>query len=534
MPRRWRWSVLILLLLGFSAGVEVSAQGNILNDPGFEGTYTGRGRADFNIPEAWGGWFTETPRNQEWMNIPPIAFPHTADFKRAGAKSLHVNRGGGTFTSAIYQNLTVAPGTILNASAWGFIENAGGSEAKIRIGIAPNGGTNPFAEVVWSGWSSAVNSWNQVSVQATAASSQITVFLYATQSWPNDPNGVYWDEASLVATGSGEIPESQPGGETGGETGGGAVPALNPPAVFAPFVAPQGEDDSGTIIHTVQTGDTIDAIAVAYGVERKTILDLNNITNPSLLAIGQQLIVKQGESQSAPEEEPTQPPAGTANATGSETIGDTEAGQPEDNPTEIAQEPTEVPPPPATPTEAPPAPVVSLASGAVVPAANPATLSSAVCVLLFEDANRNRIQEAGEKFLADGHIRLADGSTSVGEYDTDGVGEPHCFTDLAVGNYVASASAPAGYGLTTPGQLSLQIQPGVTINLALGAAEGVEAVVPPPADSGGIVLSETTGDEPDTSSAIEQLFDMSGLIIFGLAGVVLVGGLSLTFIVRRR
>ena len=36
-----------------------------------------------------------------------------------------------------------------------------------------------------------------MSVNAHATGGVVTLFLYATQSQPSDPNGVYWDEAFL-------------------------------------------------------------------------------------------------------------------------------------------------------------------------------------------------------------------------------------------------------------------------------------------------------------------------------------------------
>ncbi len=45
------------------------------------------------------------------------------------------------------------------------------------------------------------------------------------------------------------------------------------------------------LYHTVQAGDTLNAIALRYGVEAKTIQDLNNMESPDYLSVGQQLLL---------------------------------------------------------------------------------------------------------------------------------------------------------------------------------------------------------------------------------------------------
>jgi hypothetical protein len=152
---------------------------------------------------------------------------------------------------------------------------------------------------------------------------------------------------------------------------------------------------------------------------------------------------------------------------------------------------------------------------------------------MFNDANQNRIQEDGEALLAGGSIAINAAAETLDEYETDGTSEPHCFTDLAAGDYIAVASAPSGYGLTTPEQLRVQAVPGVNINLIFGAAEGVEAVAPPPAETGGIV-NETVAEETDTRSPFDQLMQNAGYLVFGLAGLALIGGIGLTLVLRRR
>jgi hypothetical protein len=170
----------------------------------------------------------------------------------------------------------------------------------------------------------------------------------------------------------------------------------------------------------------------------------------------------------------------------------------------------------------------------VLPANDLSALGGTVCVLLFEDTNQNRIQEPNETLLAGGSIQLTSmvDSQPVGSVETDGVSEPQCFEDLAAGSYLVAASAPVDYGLTSPDQLRLQAVAGTRLDVAFGAAAGVVPVAPPPADSGGMV-SEVTAQETPVSP-LQDLFAVSGLVIFGLAAVVLIAGIGLTLFLRGR
>ncbi len=544
MMSRMRLVLVLLVTLAFSSS-DVQAQENLFSDPGFEGTYTGRSRPDFNIPRAWDAWFTESPRTESWMNIEPLAFPHTAGFKREGGKSLHVARGSGTFTAAVYQIVNDIPeGATLRASAWAYIENVSEARSRVRIGIGNNVARNPFAsDIVWSPWRSTPQAWNNVTVTATVEDGgQVTVFIYMTQDWPNDPNGIYIDEASLTFSDAEGAPSTSEGGqvEDTEEEGGGTV--VEPPRNLADFVTAQNAREDGSVVHTVQPGDTIAAIAVAYDVSSARILELNDIEDPGLISVGQELLIKP-----PPDEAAAATPEVTAETT-TEAVSVVATPLPEDDssepptPTAPTATPTETTPtvPPATPTEAPTAPVVSVASANVHPAADPAALASSVCMLMFEDSNTDRIQEEGEPLLAGGTLALMSGDEELESTETDGVSEPHCFADLAAGEYVAVAQAPEGYGLTTPDRYRLRVQPGTRVDVSFGAATGVEAVEPPAAQEGDQSAPETGGDDPlaqETDGAatpVEQLFEISGLLAFGLAAVVLVGGIGVSLALRRR
>ncbi|HLU09193.1 MAG TPA: LysM peptidoglycan-binding domain-containing protein, partial [Oceanobacillus sp.] len=322
-----RWILGLLLIAVLLIAISTSAQGtNLLQDPGFEGEYTNRGRADLNVPAPWGLWFTESPRGQYWQNLPPVAFPHPGPGPNphGGARAFNFNKGFGTFTAAIYQQVGVPEGSNVTASAWAHLrtcnipegfDNCGSaveSGAYTRIGIDPNGGTNPYdSDVVWSPSAMPHDRWEQLNVSATATGSTVTLFLFTTQEWPSEINNVYWDDAFLSIGGEGGVAVNPQGSPAA------TIAPTAPP--FVGFVVPQQPQPDGSIIHTVQPGDTIDSIAVAYGLTRAELLALNPLADPRIIQIGQQLLVREATGEA--------PAQGTPSVAGS--------------PTQVAAQPTQ-------------------------------------------------------------------------------------------------------------------------------------------------------------------------------------------------
>ena len=92
-----------------------------------------------------------------------------------------------------------------------------------RIGIDPTGGTDPTSEdIVWSqGFSQHIDVWGQLSVEATASSDQVTVFLSAYPNRVNPQNDIYYDTAELILV-SAPLPTPRP------IVGSSGVPGLAP------------------------------------------------------------------------------------------------------------------------------------------------------------------------------------------------------------------------------------------------------------------------------------------------------------------
>jgi len=183
--------------------------------------------------------------------------------------------------------------------------------------------------------------------------------------------------------------------------------------------------------------------------------------------------------------------------------------------------------------EAGAAPVVSVASGIVLPPIDPAALTGSVCALMFPDRNTNRIQDSDETgAVADGVIQLLtpDASAVVGQALTLVTGEPQCFNELSPGDYLLVAGAPGNFGLTTPEQLRLRVAAGERLLLGFGAAEGFVPSSPPPADAG---VPETAA-APETAPVGVLQTDNVGVLVFGAGVAVAMGGLALSLLLARR
>ena len=309
------WAACCVLLT-----LPVAAQDNLLTNGGLEegefGPYTGRGRADLNVPAGWNIWLGQGPQDQ-FLNRgdKTFSFPHNGPDPAPVEGSTAANLSGGfvQFNAAYFQQVDgVGEGTNLRAEAASQVKacdlngasNCGSSPvsgARTRIGIDPDGGDNPNApEIVWSSWVEPHDQWLRQSVEATATGDSVTVFLYATQDQPAELNRAYWDDASLTATGDGGSADENTDGESADDS--------PPPTVqqFVPFVNAQGAQEDGSVVHIVTEGDTLLSIAVAYGVPATRITELNpELGDARSLRVGQQLLIE-------PAAAPTDIPGGTA------------------------------------------------------------------------------------------------------------------------------------------------------------------------------------------------------------------------------
>ena len=552
-----------------AAGRSASAQdNNLLVNGSLERPYYGQGAPTRTGPNGWMLWIGGGA---------PNALPHNEQPRlRDGEVAWKIEQSGAVFTAAGYQRVEgLQAGESLTARAYGWVFTCNDTQTRcaiteapytrsdasagvsLKIGIDPTGGTDPnSAAIQWSAGIAPYDQWGEMTVTATVQDEAATVFLYMTQSAGLAINEVYWDQASLVRTSE----------DDGGDNS-------------VPFVAPQGVRPDGSIVHVVQEGDTLSSIAFAYnkdyGVTVVSIADLNDNIKPNtrFLQIGQEIMILPPGSvdpqtgrllppeQRASTPTPTPEPDVTAEATEAPTEEPTEA--PTEEPAEAEVEPT-VPSDTQPLTGGPAAteeaaqPTAEVLPTVVMPSATPLALADAqavasrltttegtLCITVYLDANVNGVYDAEEPSLEGAQVRLTLPSGSEEQHPiTDA---PLCL-DLLAGRYEVRAQVPDGFGLTTADSAAVTLASGRAVLAVFGGAEGY---TPPAAPEAGddhligevvepgavapMVEVQVEAAEDDTNDTLfDTIYDNSGYLVLGAAGVFLVGGSFLALVLRRR
>jgi hypothetical protein len=221
------WAALILFsLLASSSRPDGAAplaafQGeNLLQNPGFEGDFFAWGGInEIQVAHGWTPYWWEQPDRS-----PPYFRP---EYKRAVAAQFpnRVLSGGSAqqwFTfhashwAGMYQQVfNVTPGQryrfAIFAQVWSSTESdnpfvsVNPANPRLRVGIDPTGNWSAGAgTVVWSGegpMHSHIDRWGEISVEAVAQNSVMTVFMRTNPDFDVKHNDMYWDNASLVALG---------------------------------------------------------------------------------------------------------------------------------------------------------------------------------------------------------------------------------------------------------------------------------------------------------------------------------------------
>jgi hypothetical protein len=85
------------------------------------------------------------------------------------------------------------------------------SPMHVRIGIDPQGGGDVFnPAIVWSPEQNAWDAWYHFEVEAVAANSTVTVFVYSYPDYRSQDNNVYIDDASLMVVAAPAAPTRRP------------------------------------------------------------------------------------------------------------------------------------------------------------------------------------------------------------------------------------------------------------------------------------------------------------------------------------
>jgi LysM repeat protein len=559
--------LILLLLLGVAAGgmVRAAAQeppANLLKNGSLESPYYGQGSQTRTVPHDWGLWIGEGD---------PNALPHNDPLQVLdGAVAWSIKQSGAVFTAAGYQQVAVTPGDTLRATAYGWVFTCNDAitscaiadppyhrsdplaGASMRVGIDPVGGLDPqAASVKWSAALAPYDQWSEMNVTATAQSSTVTVFLYMTQTQGLALNEAFWDKASLVVITS-EAAATQTNGDE------------------VPYVVPQNVRPDGSIVHIVQTGDTLSSIAYAYfeyDVTVDSIAALNGLKpNTRFLQPGQELMILPPGSvdpvtgqlitPGAPVDTPTLPPNTTPTATPQITREPLPFGDTQKTPTATSaptETPTATPAPTGTPTSTPtitptPEPTLTPTPTRTATPQVAAALASAngtLCAAVYEDTNLNGARDPGESALVGAQIAL-NGAQGTITRDFDGSTDPLCI-DQPAGQYQVNVVAPAGYGLTTVDSVVVTLIGGRTVDVTFGAAadyvpppmpETTEnavsagAALAPPGAAAPVIQVEPTRVSQKTTT-MDRLYRRSGLLVLAVAGIIAIGSAFALIALRR-
>ncbi len=492
---------------------------NLLVNPGFEGvgkpvdnalpnydnwtrsTFTGAVYGEIFTPEGWVTWWQEGDFKRPECKV----IPNEAPFNQTPSRIHQGYYSGMCFTFFGMQNAgyyqvvrNIPAGSIVQGSFYAHSWSCGEDDPPVscgdpdafyfRVGIDPNGGTDPFSgSIVWSAQSFHPDKYGYVGpVQATVGGSgAATLFIQAYGKWPNKHNDAYFDNPALSVVSVSETatptPPPPPPTEEASE-----VP---PTSAATPTARPDG-----AIVHTVVAGDTLFGIALTYGVDVQEIYDLNGLDSSSLLSIGQDIVIS---STGAAAPTPTLTPAAV------------------DTPVVVA--PTATPANPSTST-------------GVLPAA-PAQGKAAVCVSAFFDANADmfRQTDSSEMLLPNAQVSLLARSGPVDSRTTDGISEPWCFNDLEPGSYIIRHTAPPGYVLTDGGQWNFTLDAGEVESVELAYTRDAEVVSETPTTDEAIATEEPEEEEGGVTNVLNMVLRVSGFIVLALAIAVLV-----LFVLSRR
>lgn len=192
---------------------------NLLQNPGFEGPFHAwNGINELQVANSWTPWWWEDPDHNpayfrpEYKRALAAVFP---DRVLAGESAQQWFTFHASHFAGMYQQVfSVEPGQRYRFSIWAQVWSSIEDDPYVsvlpanphlRVGIDPTGNWNPGSgEIVWSpegSMTSFIDQWAQISVEATANNSVITVFMRTNPDFANKHNDMYWDNASLVVLG---------------------------------------------------------------------------------------------------------------------------------------------------------------------------------------------------------------------------------------------------------------------------------------------------------------------------------------------
>jgi hypothetical protein len=530
---------------------------NLLKNPGFEeGHYSQDGIAEITVPNNWrmhwsnnelifgGEWPTARPETVVW-NASGGVPEGEEKFWKDGLYTMKVFKSWTPMWAAMSQDVSgLEVGRKYRLVVPIFVdifeEYEGGQKVpperkdtgRVRLGASPVGASwRDENAIAYSGWWTAetidpfYQAYPTFIYDFVATQPDMTIWIEMASTYPYPNNGFFYDLPGLYA-----LNETAPVAQPLPANPGGAVGAVAPAQPAAPLatVPPPTPRDDGSIVHVVQSGDTLWVIAIQYaemmGKTPQEMLDyLQEInTLPTFINPGDEILI-QPAGAAAPAEDTAADPAATPEAPAEDVATDT--GAPVEGETPTGEVSTEGAITDETTAEAAP---VELAS---VPEAPPAeAIAGTICVAAFGDTNANGLREEGEGLVPNAAIAIARGGATVSTYITDGMSEPYCFTLSEPDSYQMTIYPPAGFAPTTESSWAVAVSNGesYTVSFGLQDVQTVAAVDPnvDAARSADAVAAET----PATGNA---LMDNLGFIVLGVAGVLVLMAIAGVVLLRR-
>ncbi len=518
--------LLMTVALLFGVLPAVAQQGpNLLVNPGFEeGHYNQGGIAEITVPNGWRMHWVDGVAFSDAYNGLPARRPETVVwnarggipvgeeiFWRDGIYTLKIFKSWTPMYAALSQDVTgleVGRRYQLVAPVYTDIYDWDGrkvyptdpTHGQVRLGASPVGASwRDEAAIAYSGWfASSYGQYGIFAYEFTATQADMTVWIEVKGTYPHGNNGFFIDTVGLYALNA----TAPVGGGSGGgaSAGGGVAPAAAP--VLLPLATPRAD---GSVVHVVQSGDSLWTIAIRYADMMKLppaealakVQALNN--NPAFLTIGQEILVVE-PGVMLPTPEPTPEPTEEA-AAEAETAAETET--------------------------------------AVAPAPAPATTQSegaTLCVSAFVDANGNGVFEPGtDSLLADAALSISRANQTVVTTVTDGMQAEQCFTGLETDTYQVRFYPPANYRSSTADHWAVALAGGLRVSVSFGAQEAAPvqqvAAVNEAATTGEtVVVANTTNTVAATSPAAAS--NIALFIIGGAVLLVLLAGIGVVMLRR--